>query len=67
MYVCICQAVRDAEVRQAIAAGVDDVDQLGEQLGVGLSCGCCREAAQTLIDEHLHTSSASPRQWHKPN
>ena len=52
MYVCICQAVKDAEVRQAIAAGADDVEQLGEELGVGVNCGCCREAAQALIDQH---------------
>ena len=58
VYVCVCQAVREAEVRRAVAAGVDDVEQLGEQLGVGLSCGTCREVAQALIDERLETSPA---------
>ena len=35
MYVCLCQAVKDSEVRQAVASGVEDVDQLAEALGVG--------------------------------
>ena len=43
MYVCLCQAVRDAEVRQAVASGVEDVEQLAEELGVGTGCGSCRE------------------------
>lgn len=60
MYVCICQAVTDAEVRQAIAAGADDVEQLAEQLGVGANCGSCREAAQALVDQHRDASQALP-------
>lgn len=58
MYVCICQAVRDSDVRQAIAAGAEDVEQLEERLGVGAGCGCCREVAQALIDEHLDAPPA---------
>ena len=51
MYVCLCQAVKDTEVRQAVASGVEDVDQLAEELGVGTGCGSCRDFAQALIDE----------------
>ena len=51
MYVCLCQAVKEVEVRQAIAAGAEDVEQLAEQLGVGTGCGCCRNFAQFLLDE----------------
>lgn len=51
MYVCLCQAVKEADVRQAVASGVDDVEQLAEHLGVGTGCGSCRDYAQTLIDD----------------
>lgn len=51
MYVCLCQAVKEADVRQAVASGVDDVEQLAERLGVGTGCGSCRDYAQTLIDD----------------
>ena len=58
MYVCLCQAVKDSEVRQAVASGVEDVDQLAEALGVGTGCGSCRDFAQTLIDQALDESLA---------
>ncbi|MDE0422934.1 MAG: (2Fe-2S)-binding protein [Gammaproteobacteria bacterium] len=54
----MCQAVKDSEVRQAVASGVEDVDQLAEALGVGTGCGSCRDFAQTLIDEALNESLA---------
>ncbi|MCE2462021.1 MAG: (2Fe-2S)-binding protein [Pseudomonadales bacterium] len=58
MYVCLCQAVKDSEVRQAVASGIENVDELGEVLGVGTGCGSCRDFAQTLIDEALDESLA---------
>lgn len=51
MYVCVCQAVREAEVRQAVAAGARDVETLAEALGVCTGCGTCRELVEALIDE----------------
>ncbi len=51
MYVCLCRAVKEADVRQAVASGVDDVEQLAERLGVGTGCGSCREFAAALIEE----------------
>lgn len=52
MYVCLCQAVKETDVRQALADGAQDVEDLAERLGVGTGCGCCREFAQVLVDEH---------------
>ena len=51
MYVCVCQAVREAEVRQAVAAGARDVETLAEALGVCTGCGTCRGLVEALIDE----------------
>ena len=51
MYVCICQAVRDSEVRAAVREGCANLDALADELGVGAYCGSCRERAQMLIDE----------------
>ncbi len=52
MYVCLCQAVRDSEIEAAVAEGHGNLDALAKQLGVGTGCGCCREHAQSLIDQH---------------
>lgn len=51
MYVCLCQAVRESEVRDAVASGARDVEALAEALGVCMGCGVCREAVEALIDE----------------
>ncbi len=53
MYVCLCKAITDSEIRDAANEGLHDLEALGESLGVGVSCGCCRESAQAIIDEHL--------------
>lgn len=51
MYVCICAAVTDRQVRAAAAAGADSLDKLAAALGVGAGCGCCRATAQQLLEE----------------
>ena len=53
MYVCLCQAVTDTEIREAASGGACDIDGLSASLGVGACCGCCRETAQAIIDEQL--------------
>ena len=52
MYVCVCQAVPERELREAVAAGARDLEALSESLGVCTGCGTCREAVEALIDEH---------------
>jgi bacterioferritin-associated ferredoxin len=51
MYVCICHAVTDREIRAAVTAGAGSLSDLAMQLGVATGCGCCREAAQQVIHE----------------
>ena len=53
MYVCLCKAVTDTEIREAANRGTHDLDGLTDSLGVGACCGTCREIAQAIIDEHL--------------
>jgi len=51
MYVCICAAVSDREIKQAVREGACSLDQLAVCLGVGTGCGCCREMAQEILIE----------------
>lgn len=53
MYVCICAAVTDRQLRQAARDGACTLDDLAVQLGVGAGCGCCRETAQELLDTEV--------------
>jgi len=53
MYVCICHAVTERDIRAAVARGATRLEDLAMTLGVGAGCGCCREAATALLDECL--------------
>jgi bacterioferritin-associated ferredoxin len=49
MYVCICAAVSDRQINDAVRAGASSLDALAVELGVGAGCGCCRGLAEELI------------------
>ncbi|MFA7097596.1 MAG: (2Fe-2S)-binding protein [Gammaproteobacteria bacterium] len=53
MYVCICNAVTDADIRQAVEDGVQSMADLSRVLGVGSQCGRCRSCAQDCLEELL--------------
>lgn len=55
MYVCLCHAVKEAEIKAAAKRGCDDLETLGKTLRVGTRCGICRCEAQSIIDAvHQH-------------
>jgi bacterioferritin-associated ferredoxin len=52
MYVCICKAVTDKQIRRAAAQGVDNLYELRESLGVASGCGSCAGMAQDILMQH---------------
>lgn len=55
MYVCVCRAVTDRQIRHAVESGARSMRDLREQLGVCSSCGKCGPCAKNLIDELAST------------
>lgn len=53
MYVCICQAVTEKQVRRAVERGVRDYAGLRDNLGVGAVCGRCKDCACQTLEETL--------------
>ena len=53
MYVCLCHAVKDSEIAEAVANGHHDLDAISDALGVGTGCGSCQSLAQSIIDASL--------------
>lgn len=51
MYVCICKAVTDKQIRRAAARGVDNLYELREELGVASGCGTCSDLAESILDD----------------
>ena len=61
MYVCICNAITEKQIRTAAKAGVRDLWGLQAKLGVASNCGSCKETASEILREHRQ-----PRRWAEP-
>ncbi|MEO0974560.1 MAG: bacterioferritin-associated ferredoxin [Pseudomonadota bacterium] len=57
MYICICNSVTDKQIRTAVAAGAETLDDLRDSLGVASCCGTCACAAQALLDGPSESAS----------
>lgn len=49
MFVCICNAITDHDIKASIAAGATTMNDLQDQLGVATCCGCCSELAASFL------------------
>lgn len=57
MYVCICNAIKESELREAARCGLGGVDAIYASLGKQPQCGqCLDEAAEVLIEERATTA-----------
>lgn len=59
MYVCICKAVTDREIRCAVAEGARTVRALRKQLGCTGQCGKCKPQVREIRDEVLADQGAA--------
>ncbi|MDZ7810918.1 MAG: (2Fe-2S)-binding protein [Arhodomonas sp.] len=51
MYVCLCKAVTEREVRRAIDEGLASMRELRRELGVCSCCGKCGPVARAMLAE----------------
>lgn len=49
MYVCLCQAVTDRDVRAAAKEGATTLSDLRRLLGVSIECGRCASFARECL------------------
>ena len=65
MYVCICNAVTDKQIRAAAESGVRDLYQLQNTLGVATLCGSCKDQATAILGRYRSPDAmASPAMYH---
>jgi bacterioferritin-associated ferredoxin len=53
MYVCVCNAVTDSDIRTAVADGVRNLRQLKRATGCSSTCGCCRQEVVDVLQQAL--------------
>lgn len=52
MYVCICNAVNDKQIRAEAREGCCSLRELSKRTGCGSTCGkCARHAREILVEE----------------
>ncbi len=58
MYVCVCNAVTDREIRACADLGCRTVDDLRQHIGVASCCGRCAPAAEQVLREHTRCDAS---------
>jgi bacterioferritin-associated ferredoxin len=51
MYVCICNAITDHEIRSAVSLGARSLSDLQSTLGVATCCGRCADCARAIVGD----------------
>ena len=60
MYVCLCNAVTDSDIRDAVDAGVSSFRQLKQTTKCATRCGQCTRMANDVFKEALSDSRSAP-------
>ena len=66
MYVCVCNAITDKQIRKAAESGVRNVRDLQRQLGVATGCGSCVEAASDILRESRQQARITEPRIYRP-
>lgn len=57
MYVCVCNAITDREVREAVSKGAKSLRQLRAALPLGSNCGRCIESVREIVADQAGQST----------
>ena len=61
MYVCVCHAVTDSDIKNAVDNGARTMRDLGQDLRVGTNCGRCANYARELLGVDSNTTESLGR------
>ena len=56
MYVCLCKAVTDSQIREAVANGATNFGQVRKELSLAAQCGKCGILAREVFNDSLINS-----------
>lgn len=67
MYVCICNAVTDRQIVEALSEGADTLAKLQKKLAVSTCCGSCITAIEDILCRVSTNSHNNPHQSWLPS
>jgi bacterioferritin-associated ferredoxin len=53
MFVCVCNAITENDIRHAVDNGSETIKQLKEKFSVGDQCGGCLTLTKQIINQQL--------------
>tara|TARA_R110000868_G_scaffold29080_5_gene108321 strand:+ start:4393 stop:4575 length:183 start_codon:yes stop_codon:yes gene_type:complete len=59
MFVCLCNAIRENEVRELARTGARTADRVYEALGCEAHCATCTDFIQTIVDSEQPAAVAT--------
>lgn len=59
MYVCMCRAISDRQIREVVDRGAKSLCEVQAYLPVASCCGTCEDTAREIIDKQC---ASAPRQ-----
>ena len=59
MYICVCNAVTETDIKKAVKGGANCLHHLETKLGVSNQCGSCRCDAVSCLERALEKEMGS--------
>ena len=53
MYICLCKAITDNQIREAVENGATRFGQVRQELGLASQCGKCGILAREVFDQSM--------------
>lgn len=50
MYVCLCKAVTDRQIKESITGGASSFAEVRRSLGGSTQCGKCMQQAKSIVE-----------------
>lgn len=55
MYICLCKAVTDSHIREAVENGATNFGQVRKELGLASQCGKCGILAREVFNQSMQS------------
>lgn len=56
MYICLCKAITDSHIREAVEKGATKFGQVRKELGLASQCGKCGILARDVFDQTIENA-----------
>lgn len=60
MYVCLCKAVTDRQIKETVLSGAGTFADVRRELGVATQCGKCCQMAKSIVQTTVKNNLFEP-------